>query len=143
MSKRVMIALDGSEASQRALETACRYAKALDCVVDAVSVIDLSSLDVYDGFYMTDDQLTAVEEKFQKSVLEHAQEVATKVGVTEVRTRLLKGHAAKVLLDEAEKDDVEMIVLGRTGKNFLDRLVLGSVSAKLSARAACPVVIVG
>jgi nucleotide-binding universal stress UspA family protein len=143
MSKRVLIALDGSEASERALEVGCRWAKALDCVADCLSVIDLSSLDVYDGFYMTDDQLTAVEEKFQKGVLEHAQEIGAKHGVGEVRTRLLKGHASKVLLEECEKDDVEMLVVGRTGKNFLDRLVLGSVSHRLSARASCPVVIVG
>lgn len=139
MSK-ILVPVDGSEPSNRAVVYAATLARALDRELDLVNVIDLRQVDVYEGFYLTDEQLEQIETQAKEKTLA-ASSALVPEGVKKT-TRLLKGPAVKMLIAEAEKADVDQVIMGRTGKNAIERLLEGSVSRGLSLHAKKPVTLV-
>ena len=71
-----------------------------------------------------------------------AREQAKEAGVTTIRTRIAAGDYADAILDAAEDEAAEMIVMGSRGLGQLRGLVQGSVSHKVSQHAHCTVVTV-
>ncbi|MBO6275537.1 MAG: universal stress protein, partial [Methanobrevibacter sp.] len=53
-----------------------------------------------------------------------------------------EGSPAKVILDVAAEEDIDLIVIGSSGKSGFDRFILGSVSDKVVNTAKCPVLVV-
>jgi nucleotide-binding universal stress UspA family protein len=56
--------------------------------------------------------------------------------------RLVEGSPARAIMETAERDGAELVVVGSRGRGSLRSAALGSVSRELAARALCPVVIV-
>jgi nucleotide-binding universal stress UspA family protein len=139
MTKPILVAVDGSAPSKRAVEVAVNIAKGTGQKIAFVSVIDLRQIDIYEGFYLTEQQLAELEKHHRETILDGALKNVPKELVHE-NTRLLRGPVLKALLDEAEK--ASMVVVGRTGKGALDRLLEGSVSRGLSIHSTVPVVVV-
>ena len=60
-----------------------------------------------------------------------------------IRLRVvLRGEPASALIDYANNAGVDLIVMGRRGRGRMEGLVIGSVSAKLTSHANCPVLTV-
>ncbi len=62
---------------------------------------------------------------------------AEKIGVRDVSVRVLDGDPAEQILEHVEHESVDCIVMGSRGLSDVRGLVLGSVSHKVSNRAAC------
>lgn len=139
-NERIVVPVDGSEPSMRALDVAARLAKGLGASLEVVSVLDLTQVDVYDSFYLTDTQLEDLQQRIKTDILEDARARAPE-GV-HVEVKLLKGRAEKMLDTEVEKPGVVMVVIGRTGKGAFERLVQGSVSRHMAAHCPVPVTVV-
>lgn len=137
---RILVAIDGSEPAERALRLAVSLAQKMEMALDVVTVIDLGQVDVYDGFYLTDRQIDQIQQRVHDAVIEKARGSVPKE--VDASFRVVRGSARKTLLDESERSDVGMMVVGRTGKGAFQRMVEGSVSRSLTAHAAVPVVIV-
>ena len=60
----------------------------------------------------------------------------------EVEALILEGHPAEEILDFAEKQDIDMIVVGSLGKTDIERFLIGSVSEKVARNAKVPVLVV-
>lgn len=140
-SKRILVPIDGSEASLRALDFGTALGRELGAQLDIVSVIDLKHVDAFDGYMMTEEQLEDLKVTVKEQVLEAARKRMPEVGPP-YRARLLWGGVVEVLLREAEEEDVAMVVLGRTGKGFFGRLLEGSVSRAMAVHCRAPVIIV-
>lgn len=69
-------------------------------------------------------------------------EEAAKAAGVEVEFVTLEGHPAEKILDFAEKNAVDMIVVGSLGRNNVERFLLGSVSEKVVRNAKVPVLVV-
>lgn len=82
--------------------------------------------------------ITAIGEK----VLGDAKRYAVSVGIDDVTTHMCAGDVADEILEVAEADDVDMIVVGCRGLGRLRSAVLGSVSHKVAQHAPCSVTIV-
>jgi len=136
---RVLVPIDGSEASHRAVRFAARVAPALGARLDIVHVLDLSLRNVYDGFYLASERLALIEEEVEE-MLRTARALLPD-GV-EATTRSIKGSVLEMLLLESGNADVELVVLGRTGKGAITRLIEGSVSRGLAFHADAPVSLV-
>lgn len=138
---RILVPIDGSEPSLRALDTAARLAHSMDKRLDIVTVLDLTQVDVFEGFYMNDEQMRRLMERARTEVLEKA---AARLGddAPKFTTRLLHGKTLKVLMDEAQQPGVALIVMGRTGKGVFERVLEGSVSRGVVAHAPVPVLVV-
>ncbi len=76
------------------------------------------------------------------AVLESAQDDARQAGVQQVETFARVGDAADAILDVAEEQGCDLIVVGHKGMTGATRFLLGSVPNKVSHHAPCSVMIV-
>jgi nucleotide-binding universal stress UspA family protein len=76
------------------------------------------------------------------ALLDSAREEASAAGVAEVETFARQGDAADAILDVAEEQRSDLIVVGNRGMTGAKRFLLGSVPNKVSHHAPCSVLIV-
>jgi nucleotide-binding universal stress UspA family protein len=76
------------------------------------------------------------------AVLQAAQDEASRAGVGEVETFARQGDAADAILDVAEEQHSDLIVVGNKGMTGAKRFLLGSVPNRVSHHAPCSVLIV-
>lgn len=138
--KSILVPVDGSEPSMRAVAFAGSLARGLGAEVELVTVLDLGQLDFFDGVHHTLDQVEGWQEKVRTEILVHAQ--GTLTGVTS-KVTLLRGPTVKALLSHMRTTNPGMVVMGRTGRSAVDRILHGSVSRRISASSDVPVTLVG
>jgi len=122
----ILIALDGSEAGQRALSKAIDEAEVWKAQLQAIYVVEtglFSSLPLDN----TVEIMYRVLEKEGKAVLERAMKSAAEKGVT-IITHMKQGHAGSEIVALAEEVKSDLIMVGSHGKGNADRLLIGSVS---------------
>lgn len=122
----ILVAIDGSEASQRAFDRALDIAKAGNASLHAAYVVEtglLSSLPADN----TVEIMYNVLKKEGEAVLTRAKAKAAAGGVT-LTTHLKFSHAGREIISLADKIKADLIVVGSHGKSQTDRLLIGSVS---------------
>jgi nucleotide-binding universal stress UspA family protein len=122
----ILISLDGSEASQRALSRAVDEARIWNAQLQAIYVVEtglFSSLPPDNSVEI----LYRVLEKEGKSVLEKAKSFGAANGVS-IITHVKQGHAGSEIIALAEQEKCDLIIVGSHGKGNADRLLIGSVS---------------
>lgn len=136
---RIVVGVDGSDASDAALGWALEQAR---CTGDEVQVVyawhypEIGELLVANPFELQHDEL-------QAEAAEQLREAVHRVGPPpEVRVDpvLAMGRAADVLLRSAA--DADLLVVGSRGRGGFTGLLLGSVSQQCVQHAPCPVVVV-
>lgn len=143
MYKRILVAVDGSDSSYRALQEALQLAReqgALVRVVHAVDVRPPATPEVYVDFE------TYRQSCLQggREVLDRAVAIAREVGV-DVDATLIETQTPQfsdAILDEARRWSADLIVLGTHGRGGLLHLLLGSVAEGVVRRAPVPVLLV-
>ncbi|TQQ81707.1 universal stress protein [Halonotius roseus] len=141
MPDNVLVASDGSPLSERALiyalETFPDATFTSIHVIDPVdSVIDVEAggLSVAEEWYENaQDRANSIHTSDRDIAAEHAVELET---VTEI------GRPATEILDYAENNDIDQIVIGSHGRSGLDRILLGSVAETVTRRAQIPVAVI-
>jgi len=135
----IIVPLDGSAVA----ETALRYAEDLA----KVGGRELMLITIQDGIVMrgfqsfADSEHMTIDEACQ-TYLERAVRAVESTGVS-ARSALISGdHAAAGILDVAQAEDAEMIVLATHGRSGVGKWLLGSVAEKVVRSAQRPVLIV-
>ncbi len=144
MFKKILIPVDGSEGSWRALNTAVELGKKFGSELHVVNVIqpyNNAALLAVPLDHATVSQGNSELEKIGDKVLEMAQERL--VGYEgETKFTLEVGHPSERIIAIAKKTDVDAIVIGSRGLSGIAEFFLGSVSSKVSQYATVPVLIV-
>lgn len=139
---RVVVGLDGSDGSRRALQWCIDHAGALDAEVVAVHTFSIPVMLVPErGMPELLVESDAVFREQIENELEQWCKPLRDAG-TPHRSRIANGPAAKVLDDVATEEGAELIAVGRRGRGGFAELVLGSVSHQLSHHAHTPVLII-
>ncbi|AEH06873.1 universal stress protein [Methanothermococcus okinawensis] len=138
--RKILIPTDSSEVSLEAARHALEIAKAMNSRVYAVYVVDIVPFIGLPTEGLWESMKVILEEE-GKEALKKIEDMAKERGV-EIKTEILEGTPAKEIVDYAKRKDVDLIVMGTTGKTGLDKLLLGSVAEKVSKRAHCPVLLV-
>jgi len=139
--RKILIATDGSKASEKAANFGIEIARLSGAKIYAIYVIDIT---YYDSILMDKTWKKEEYKRFEKIghiATSFVEETAKSVGV-EAESILLKGNPAEKIADFAEKQKVDMIVVGSLGKSGIERFVLGSVSGKVVRHAKVPVLVV-
>ncbi|MEU6772291.1 universal stress protein [Streptomyces sp. NPDC046759] len=134
---RVVVGVDGSPSSYEALRWAVRYAGLVGGAVDAVAVWELPGLYGWSGPAVDMD---VDEEEARQKMRKELTDVLGAEAAGSVRTHVVQGNPADVLLRAAE--GAEVVVVGSRGRGGFAAALLGSVSHHVSQHASCPVVIV-
>jgi len=139
--KKILIATDGSQNSVQAINAGMEIARLSEGKAYAMHVVDTSG---YPPEREDQKWTKLMEEQFKTFGLEMTATVeeAAKAAGVKVEFVTLKGHPAEKILDFAEKNAVDMIVVGSLGKNDVERFLLGSVSEKVVRNAKVPVLVV-
>ncbi len=133
---RIVVGVDGSEASIEALRRARKLAVPLGAQVIATAYWEFPQ--AYGGY--VDMGFEGFEESAGQ-VLKDSLEKAFGPDLPDnVESRLVRGHARESLIEASR--DADMIVVGRRGHGGFGGLLLGSVSSACVAHAHCPVLVV-
>ncbi len=129
--KCVLVGYDGSEESKRAVARAVEIAKAAGGELRIATVIPPPT--VFLGELLIPEQLdiSSLEKQARESLETLAREVREAAGLQNVKTVVLIGDPALELVNYAESEGCDLLVVGRRGRGGLQRLLLGSVSSKV------------
>ncbi|MEM9304144.1 MAG: universal stress protein [Pseudomonadota bacterium] len=143
MSDLIIVALDGSESSLRALDTAIELAAPLAKTLVLVHVIDWSPF-VIETFEENEHRGAIRKNQVERATTEvvaPAEERAAAAGVT-AQQEILFGAPAEEIVKQAEAKAASAIIIGRTGRSRLERMMYGSIANKIIQISEVPVVVV-
>jgi nucleotide-binding universal stress UspA family protein len=126
MYSNILVALDGSEAGQRAFARAVDLARAGNAKLHAAYVVETGLF----SSIPTDNTVEIMYNVLRKegeTVLDKAKTEGAARGVT-ITTHLKFGHAGSEILALAESVKADLVIVGSHGKSQADRLLIGSVS---------------
>lgn len=137
--RNIVIATDGSKNVQRAISHGIEFAKLSGAIVHALYVVNTPS---------TISDWTAGKETIYKIMKNDGQKAVSKImkigeasGV-EVREVLLEGYPSSEIIDFAENNNIDLIVMGTLGATGLERFLIGSVAEKVVKGSKVPVLVV-
>ena len=133
----VVVGVDGSESSKAALRWAADYAASVGARLDVITAWHIPATFSGPGYIPSAFDLEVDYEKVLEQVID---EVFGADRPSYLRLVVREGNAAQLLI-EASKD-ADLVVVGSRGHGGFAGLLLGSVSAKVSEHAKCPVLIV-
>jgi len=136
----ILVAIDGSDASERAIVRAVDEAKVWNTKLNAVYVVEtglFSSLPSDN----TVEIMYRVLETEGNSVLEKAKQYAAEKGII-LTSHMKQGHAGSEIITLAEREKNDLIVVGSHGKSNADRLLIGSVSTYIVAHSSVTTMVV-
>jgi nucleotide-binding universal stress UspA family protein len=146
MYKRILVAVDGSETSQRALGEALALAKLHLSQLRIVHVVDIASLYLADSYRASTGRLEAALTGAGTKILAEASASAAQAGVPSdtrlVEIGTLSGRVADAIVREARAWPAELIVAGTHGRRGLSHLFLGSVAEGVMRTAPAPVLLI-
>jgi nucleotide-binding universal stress UspA family protein len=138
--RNIVIATDGSENTQKAISYGIEIAKLSGAIVHALYVIDTSSYSTIPMDAGWEEMYEILRKEGEKAIF-NVKERGEAAGV-EVREVLWEGHPSTEIINFAEKNDIDLIVMGTLGKTGLDRFLLGSVAEKVVRNSKVPVLVV-
>ncbi len=138
--RKILIATDGSEYTKRAVDHGIDLAKSTEAKLYAIYVIDTAAF----ASIPMDAAWESMYELLKQEGDEATRYVADKSEVDglEVERLTIEGHPAEEIIKYAEKNSVDLIVMGTLGKSGLDRFLLGSVAEKVVRNSKIPVLVV-
>ena len=135
--ERILVAVDGSEFSDAAVDQAVSLGGICNSQIFVTSVVDLYP-----------EQMAvapALVENMSKEVREHldrAAEKFTNAGIACETIVHMGGKPHEFIIQEARERAVDLIVMGTKGRTGLDRVILGSVAQSVIGHAPCAVLVV-
>ncbi len=145
---KILVAIEGSEFSRSALESAIAYfgnskdnelilVTAVDPIIPPIEPFAVSA----EYIQRMDDTAREAGHALLDKTLETVRTEHPNLAAT-ITTRFLTGAPAQMIVEEAESCDADLIVMGSHGYGFWHRTMLGSVSNSVMHHAPCSVMIV-
>ncbi len=135
----ILVPFDGSEGSTKALRRALQLAREEGASVTAFSVDE--NVPRYAKGVGEVEEEDAVREGYFDELRAKAQTVAREEGV-HLRTETAVGHAAQSILQYAEEQNFDLIVIGHSGHSGIWGTLLGSTTARVVDQASRDVLVV-
>lgn len=134
--ERILVAVDGSIYSDKALDQAISMAKVCNSTLFAVTVVEFypSTLGLAPEF----------REKMEKEaweILERVKHKAAEENISCEPIVHIGGSAHEYIVQEAKERGVDLIVMGTHGRTGLKKLLMGSVAERVVGHAPCAVLV--
>ncbi|QHE53256.1 universal stress protein [Pontibacillus sp. HMF3514] len=138
--KRIVVAMDGSEASEHAFQKAIDIAKRNDANLYLSHVVDTRAFATVEAY---DRTLADRADEYASELLQKCEQQARDAGLTSVQIDIEYGSPKiKIAKEVAPKYDADLIICGATGLNAVERFFIGSVSEHITRYASCDVLVV-
>jgi nucleotide-binding universal stress UspA family protein len=142
---RILVATDGSEGADRAVDYAARRAKADGAELLIVNVMGGCGLPDKVFLAFTNDQNVLLKELLASqsaATLTTARDRAREAGVSTIVLESRPGEVAQTIIDIAHEKKADAIVVGKRGAGRVAGVLLGSVSQKLVSLSPLPLTVV-
>jgi nucleotide-binding universal stress UspA family protein len=140
MYDRILVPTDGSDPALAATDHALTIAERFDATVHALYVVDIDGI-AHEapglGLDALRDALRSEGEGATATVAERAEER----GIA-VRQSVVEGVAEDAVVDYADDEGIDLIVMGTHGRRGLDRYLVGSVTERVVRRTDVPTLVV-
>lgn len=146
LSKKILVAIDGSPQSDKAAEEALRLAaasgKRFRSKVFAMMVLPGSKSPSFTDFFPSAPPTEQADWEEKRKRIFYVVEKAAAEAEVPLENVIVYGDPVEEILDYAEQEEIEVIVIGSSGKGKVRRTFLGSVSSRVAMQARCSVYIV-
>jgi len=144
---KILLATDGSDCSKAAVNSVAERPWPQGSEVKIISAIEIPYAPTTETWVLPDSyysELDRVAREQAEAAVKYAAEriESGKASGLEIITKIISGSAREAILDEAERWDADLIVLGSHGYSGWQRFLLGSVSHAVATHAHCSVEIV-
>jgi nucleotide-binding universal stress UspA family protein len=135
MATKILCGIDGRDSSVSAADVAAELAKKLNAQL-MLYMVNPALPGRAARFYLWSDE-------FLQATLHKMKRLATGSGVPDVRCESRRAaDVAEAIVDHADLHDVDYIVVGASGRPAFLKVLIGSVSREVVAKATCPVIVV-
>ncbi|WEV51901.1 universal stress protein [Lactobacillus sp. ESL0731] len=135
----IQVAVDGSKEADLAFKKAVSAAIRNDATLEILHVIDTRSFQNVSSF---DSEMIEQVSNDAKEKMEQYYKDAKQAGVQDVHFSIEFGSPKAIIAHEfPKKHHVDLIVLGSTGLNAVERLLIGSVTEYVTRTANCDVLV--
>jgi universal stress protein A len=139
--KRILLPVDFSESSRKALEYALSFARQFNAEMLLLHVIETVVPPSPEMVVLESEALTAkLHAEAAKRLSEWRKQVASQASVKAVVRNGISAH--REIVDAARENNVDLIILGTHGRTGLAHLFIGSTAERVVRHAPCPVLVV-
>jgi nucleotide-binding universal stress UspA family protein len=144
--KKILVPVDGSEISLKAAAQAVELAKKFGSEVTFLSVVQLElpffeTATIPQNFIQIQDELETAASRESEKLLDSLIKDYRDTGVT-MDKKVLIGTVDEEIVDFAEQEEYDLILMGRRGFSPAKRFFVGSTTKKVLAAAPCSVMVV-
>ncbi|MDR0690573.1 MAG: universal stress protein [Streptococcaceae bacterium] len=138
--KHILVAVDGSKEAEKAFNKAINNSKRNQAKLTIAHIIDTRAFQTVSSF---DGILAEQATKIAEDTLKKHEEKAKKEGCKDVKTIIEYGSPKLIIAKQIpSEENIDLIMLGATGLNAVERLFIGSVSEYVIRHAQCDILIV-
>ena len=140
MFTKILVPVDGSDNSYKALEAALVLSEKLGSNISVVNVMEQVPITHIESEKLLSELLEAYKKENQE-ILSKCSDIARQKGIT-IKAVLLQGNPAPVILDYSKKENFDLVIMGSRGVGKFKELILGSVSSKIVHHSPCAIMII-
>lgn len=143
--QKILVAVDFSDCSVAAAKQALALGSPLGAQLDVIHTYDVPTFVAPHAVMFTTDFEAPLSAQVERQATEQLATFCQRVGLSDypgITTRVLLGPAGPVILDVAEHEHPDLIVIGTHGRTGVARLLMGSTAEKVLRHAKCPVLTV-
>jgi len=146
--KKIMIATDGSDCSNLAIDKGIELARLSGGTVYAVYVMSTAYLFDMDGGAYSSVSTNPYWESIREALKNQGQQAVDcikslgKAKGINVKSILLEGNPSNELIRYADEEKMDIVIMGTLGKTGVDRILIGSVAGNLTRHSKIPVMVV-
>jgi len=141
MYSKILVPLDGSALSERALTHAEKIAKGTGAELILMQVIGIPLADAPEAGPAEEEKVFKAEVDCARAYLESAADRIRPAGLS-VRSVVARGDADSEILGFAHRENVDILVMSTHGRSGLSKLLMGSVAQKVMLTTKRPVLLV-
>lgn len=138
---KILWATDFSEEAQESLLYADAFAKTFKAKIVALHVVPDFSAALYDAAHVIKGELLQRVAAVKGEAEEKIKAISKEKGIPFEKIIVMEGTASKIIIDSAEKEGVDLIVIGRRGMSAVEKLFIGSVANQILRTSPVPILL--
>ncbi len=138
---KILWATDFSEEAQESLLYADAFAKTFKAKIVALHVVPDFSAALYDAAHVIKGELLQRVAAVKGEAEEKIKAISNEKGIPFEKIIVMEGTASKIIIDSAEKEGVDLIVIGRRGMSAVEKLFIGSVANQILRTSPVPILL--